>query len=184
VAIERRLEDGELVELGGRRLRAVHRPGHSPTDTLFVDEAAAVAFAGDHLIGHISSNPVAHRPLEGPDDPALRPPALVLYLASLQATAAMGRLRLLPGHGEPIEDPAALIAERLAHHRERCEAVARIVAAGPVSAHGIARAIWGDLALRQALLTLSEVLGHVDLLVRRARAHWVREGELMLVAPC
>ena len=57
-----RLADGDVVEAGGRRLRAALRPGHSPTDTLFVDDATGTALAGDHLIAHISSNPLVHRP--------------------------------------------------------------------------------------------------------------------------
>src|SRR5918999_5636580 len=44
---DRRLADGERVRAGGRLLRVVARPGHSTTDTLFVDERARVALAGD-----------------------------------------------------------------------------------------------------------------------------------------
>ena len=34
-----RLADGERIRAGGRDLRVVARPGHSTTDTLFVDDA-------------------------------------------------------------------------------------------------------------------------------------------------
>ena len=34
-----RLADGDRVRAGGRSLRVVARPGHSTTDTLFVDDA-------------------------------------------------------------------------------------------------------------------------------------------------
>src|SRR5829696_1548592 len=43
-----RLADGDCVQAGGRRLRVIARPGHSTTDTLFVDDSEAIAFAGDH----------------------------------------------------------------------------------------------------------------------------------------
>src|SRR5207247_4476864 len=37
------LADGDTVRAGGRTLRTVFRPGHSPTDTLFVDDASGYA---------------------------------------------------------------------------------------------------------------------------------------------
>ena len=36
----------------------------------------------------------------------------------------------------------------------------------PLTAHEIAVQMWGNVAVTQAYLTLSEVLGHLDLLVR------------------
>jgi len=44
-------------------LRVLHRPGHSPSDTVFCDDARSILLAADHLIGHISSNPLLARPL-------------------------------------------------------------------------------------------------------------------------
>ena len=51
-----RLSDGERISAGGRQLRVVARPGHSTTDTIFVDDRAGLAFVGDHLLASISSN--------------------------------------------------------------------------------------------------------------------------------
>ena len=42
----------------------LHRPGHSPSDTVFWDEQRQILIAGDHLLAHISSNPLVARPLE------------------------------------------------------------------------------------------------------------------------
>ena len=180
--VRRRLDDGEEISLARRRLRVVHVPGHSPTDTLFVDEEHRVAFAGDHLIARVSSNPVIHRPLSGAADPARRAPALAAYLASLRRTAELDLDVVLPGHGEPIRDHRTLIAERLRHHDERKEQIARLVAEGPRTAHDISRAIWGDVALRQAYLTLCEVLGHTDLLVAEGRIEERRRGGVVVFA--
>ena len=35
---------------------------------------------------------------------------------------------------------------------------------GPATAHELAERMWGNVAVTQAYLTLSEILGHVDLL--------------------
>jgi hypothetical protein len=73
---------------------------------------------------------------------------------------------VLPGHGRPISDHAALIDERFRLHARRAEKIRRLIASEPRTAHEIAQELWGNVAVTQAYLTLSEVLGHVDLLLR------------------
>src|SRR5216110_1587304 len=60
--VTRPLRDGEALELRDRRLQVFHRPGHSPSDTIFWDEDRRILLAADHLIKHISSNPLISRP--------------------------------------------------------------------------------------------------------------------------
>ena len=86
-------------------------------------------------------------------------------MASLEQTRAMDLSLVLPGHGEPITDHVALIDERFRLHRRRAEKIHRLIAAQPRTAHEIAQELWGNVAVTQAYLTLSEVLGHVDLLL-------------------
>lgn len=45
----RLLEDGEVLDLGGRSLRVLHTPGHSPDSICLVDEDAGLLFGGDTL---------------------------------------------------------------------------------------------------------------------------------------
>ncbi|MHB8234114.1 MAG: MBL fold metallo-hydrolase [Solirubrobacteraceae bacterium] len=166
VEVTRPLSDGGTLELGERALRVLHRPGHSPSDTVFLDESNGMLLAADHLIAHISSNPLLARPLETEGDyDGPRPQALVTYMASLEQTRAMELSLVLPGHGDPIADHAALIDERFRMHRRRAKKIGRLVADQPRTAHEIAQELWGNVAVTQAYLTLSEVLGHVDLLL-------------------
>jgi glyoxylase-like metal-dependent hydrolase (beta-lactamase superfamily II) len=163
------LHDGGELALRDRTFRVHHRPGHSPSDTILHDEAAQVLFAGDHLIKHISSNPLLARPLDGASSE--RPRALMTYLDSLRATRAMERVaRVLPGHGEAFGDHVALIDERLRLHERRARKLHGLIAERPRSAYELAQAMWGNVAVTQAYLTLSEVLGHVDLLLADGRA--------------
>ncbi len=142
--------------------------------------------AGDHLIKHISSNPLLARPLgSGPDSPehaetdadragepiaGPRPRALLQYIASLALTREMELSLVLPGHGEPIVDHASLIDERFRMHRRRAEKIHGLITGQARSAHEIALELWGNVAVTQAFLTLSEVLGHIDLLIEQDRA--------------
>jgi glyoxylase-like metal-dependent hydrolase (beta-lactamase superfamily II) len=170
VEVTRALADGSKLRLRDRTLSVLHRPGHSPSDTVFLDESRSILLAADHLIKHISSNPLLARPLDSrPDYAGPRPQALVTYLASLERTRAMDLSLVLPGHGQPIVDHVGLIDERFRLHRRRAEKIRRLIASRPQTAHEIAHELWGNVAVTQAYLTLSEVLGHVDLLLADGR---------------
>jgi glyoxylase-like metal-dependent hydrolase (beta-lactamase superfamily II) len=167
VEVTRPLAADSELKLAGRTLRVLHRPGHSPSDTVFLDESRGILLAADHLIAHISSNPLLARPLDaGEDYDGPRPQALITYMASLEQTRAMELSLVLPGHGPPIADHVSLIDERFRMHGRRAEKINGLIAKQPRSAHEIAQALWGNVAVTQAYLTLSEVLGHVDLLLR------------------
>ena len=83
---------------------------------------------------------------------------------------------VLPGHGEPVTDHVALIDERFALHERRARKIGGLIAEQPRSAYEIAQALWGNVAVTQAYLTLSEVLGHVDLLLERGPGRPRRRG--------
>jgi hypothetical protein len=83
---------------------------------------------------------------------------------------------VLPGHGDPISDHRALIDARLALHRRRADKIHGLIAeVGPISAYDIAQRLWGDIAVTQAFLTLSEVVGHTDILTNEGRAREVED---------
>jgi glyoxylase-like metal-dependent hydrolase (beta-lactamase superfamily II) len=181
------LAEGGLLEFASRKWRVLHRPGHSPSDTVFHDEASHELFGGDHLIKHISSNPLITRPL-GPLPPNggkeyeekakvapngsehERPRALMAYLDSLQATRELELTVVYAGHGEEIEDHRTLIDERFRMHERRADKLCKLIEERPRNAYELAQAMWGNVAVTQAFLTLSEVLGHVDLLIDAGRA--------------
>ncbi|HEY1360133.1 MAG TPA: MBL fold metallo-hydrolase [Thermoleophilaceae bacterium] len=171
--VTRPLHDGETIELRDRKLEVHFRPGHSPTDTVFLDQERRMLLAADHLLGHISSNPLITRPQDGSSG---RTQALVTYLESLQRTREMDVDLVLPGHGEPITDHRALIDERFTMHRRRAEKLYRLIAERPRTAYDLAQALWGNIAVTQAFLTLSEVLGHTDLLMNEGRVREVEDG--------
>ena len=164
--------EGDSLGFAGRTWTVHHRPGHSPSDTVFHDAERGELIGGDHLIAKISSNPLIARPLDGRSDE--RPQALRIYMESLSATRAMELARVWPGHGEVVTDHAALIDERFRLHARRAEKLHRLIAETPRSAYELAQAMWGNVAVTQAYLTLSEVLGHTDLLLNEGR---VREAE-------
>jgi len=81
---------------------------------------------------------------------------------------------VLPGHVDPITDHCALIEQRLRMHDRRAEKLHGLIAERSRSAYELAQELWGNIAVTRAYLTISEVLGHTDLLVNAGR---VREVE-------
>jgi glyoxylase-like metal-dependent hydrolase (beta-lactamase superfamily II) len=174
--VTRPLEDGGEIVLRDRRLQVLHRPGHSPSDTLFWDEDRKLLLVGDHLLSHISSNPLISRPLDGS---TRRTQALVTYIESMKKTREMPAEILLAGHGEPITDHVSLIDSRLASHERRKEKIYGLIAERTQTGHELAQAIWGNVAVTQAFLTLSEVIGHADILVNEGRVREVDDGNVI-----
>ncbi|TMM03156.1 MAG: MBL fold metallo-hydrolase [Actinobacteria bacterium] len=166
--VDRPLAAGDVLRFARRTLRVLHRPGHSPSDTVLHDEERGIVIGGDHLLSRVSSNALISYPLDGsPTDGRPRP--LVEYRASLLATRALDAAIVLGGHGEPVTAPASLIDERVRRQDERADHLLGLLSQGPRSAHELATSLWGDVAITQAYLTLSEVLGHVDLLIEAGR---------------
>jgi glyoxylase-like metal-dependent hydrolase (beta-lactamase superfamily II) len=157
-------DDGAVLEAGGRRLRAVVRPGHSATDTLYVDDAGGVAFVGDHLLSDKSSDPLVWRPPGPEPDPGQRDSVLSLYREALAQTARLDVDLMHAGHGDPVEDHAPLVASRLALHDQHCERALRALAGPPRSAYAIAEEIWGEKVRQIPYDLISMILGSLDLL--------------------
>lgn len=180
VRVDRLIEEGDEIEAGSRALRVLTRPGHSPTDTVLVEESTGVGFTGDHLLTRISTNPVIHRPAGGSMDAADREATLARYLESLRQTAELHLSEVLPGHGDPGREPNALIESRIGHHYERKETIAELIAGGRPTVSALADALWGRVEASQIYLAVSEVLGHTDLLIADGRLR-EREQDGMVV---
>jgi len=176
VEVTKPLRDGQLIPFRDRTLRAFHRPGHSPSDTIFWDEERRILIAADHLIAHISSNPLISPPLDRSD---VRPRALATYIESMRRTRELPAEIVLSGHGAAITDHVALIDSRIAGHGRRKEKIHDLIAERPRNAYEVAQAIWGNVAVTQAFLTLSEVIGHADLLVNEGRVLEVDDGDVI-----
>ena len=50
-------------------------------------------------------------------------------------------------------------------HDRRASKLRALLADGPADRYELAQRMWGNVAVTQAYLTLSEVLGHIDLLI-------------------
>ncbi|MPZ89375.1 MAG: MBL fold metallo-hydrolase [Nitriliruptorales bacterium] len=113
----RPLPDGATVGAGGVTLEAVHTPGHASDHLCLKARDTGVVLTGDHVLGR-GTTVVAW-----PDGDMRE------YMASLERLGGLSASALYPGHGPALHDPAGVIAEYLAHRREREQQVLDAVAA-------------------------------------------------------
>jgi glyoxylase-like metal-dependent hydrolase (beta-lactamase superfamily II) len=91
------LHDGDQIDLGGRTLKVIGTPGHTPDEIALLDERNGLLFTGDSFyLGPI----YLYRPETDLD----------AYVASMKKLAALApRLQLLlPSHNTPVADPGYL----------------------------------------------------------------------------
>ena len=166
---DRWLEDGALIELPSRTLRAIHTPGHTRGHVVFHDAAADLLFAGDHVLPHIT-------PSIG-FQPSITRQALNQYLGSLRLMLTLPDARLLPAHGPVGHSTHARVNELLAHHETRLARTLEVAAGGPVSAFDVAAQLpWtrrqrklADLDPMNQLLATGETAAHLEVLVVRGQ---------------
>jgi glyoxylase-like metal-dependent hydrolase (beta-lactamase superfamily II) len=160
VEVTHPLHDGDLLEFAGRWLTVFHRPGHSPSDTVFCDLERGVMIGADHVMAK-PSVPILSPPLAGsPGD--RRPRALADYRASLSATQSMALDVILPGHGDIVTFPQTVIAERLAGYDRMTERVAAAVDREPHTAIEIAAHARRRINVGSAFYVLCDTLGYLD----------------------
>lgn len=176
VRVDRRLRPGETLSLRDRELRVEHLPGHSPWDTVFVDEESRLALGGDVLLASTPPNALLTMPDPGRPD---RPGPLGVYRRSLERLRTFGLAGLLPGHGPVVGDHRALVEKRLAAQRERAAAIEALLEGRAATAHEIAREFWGATAAAWTYATISEVVGHLDLLVAESRVTCEDDGRVL-----
>jgi glyoxylase-like metal-dependent hydrolase (beta-lactamase superfamily II) len=174
------IDEGDRFAVGDRMLEAVATPGHTRGHLVFVDRAAGLLFAGDHVLPHITPS-IAFEP---------SPPSLALddYLRSLALVRAWPDLTLLPAHGPAGGSAHARIDGLLAHHDDRLAAIRAQVTAGGIAAYEVACQIgWTsrgrallDLDPFNQMLAVCETVLHLDLLVARGSIAVRSDGDLSL----
>jgi glyoxylase-like metal-dependent hydrolase (beta-lactamase superfamily II) len=128
-------------------------PGHADGHLCLL--RGGVLVAGDHLLGAITPAVGLY--------PEARPDPLADYQASLKRTAELEARVALPGHGDPIDDPAARAREIAEHHDGRLEATRAALGLEPRTAYDVSIALFGeDLDASNRRFALAETLAHLE----------------------
>lgn len=165
-APDRVLDDGESIEVDGRRLTALHTPGHTSNHLCFADEGSGALFSGDHVMGWSTSVVI-------PPDGSMGD-----YLRSLDKLRLRGDRIYYPAHGDPVTDPQRLVRGMITHRVQRERQIVRRLEAGDRTIGQIVAAAYPGLDPRLARAAGASVWAHlVDLqergLVSQAGSEWV-----------
>ena len=151
------LREGDEVE----GWRVLELPGHADGHIALLRDGVLVA--GDHLLPTISPAVGLY--------PDARPDPLGDYLTSLERTIELAPSVVLPGHGEPVEDPAARAKELVEHHLERLDTLERLLGPEPRTAYELSLDLFGeDVPSAQRRFAVAETLSHLERLVHVGRA--------------
>ncbi len=162
---DRLLEDGDLADFPGWRLRAVHTPGHTPGHLCFAEERTRLFFSGDHVLPRISPNVSTNH--YGAPDP------LRDYLGSLAAVRDLDPVEVLPAHEWRFRGLADRVDELTAHHERRLAELLASIRAHPrstpwdLAAHLTWSRPWEQYERRMRIFAVTETDAHLRLLASR-----------------
>ncbi|MFD3946363.1 MBL fold metallo-hydrolase [Streptomyces sp. NPDC058579] len=182
---DREIVPGELLDLAGRRLRAIWTPGHTPGHVcLHLEEehpsrlpGHGRLFSGDHLLPGISPHIGLY---EDPDDVTATDP-LGDYLDSLERIGRLGVAEVLPAHQYAFTDAAGRVRELLDHHEERLTGLL-VLLANPLTPWQLAERMewnrpWDQIPYGSRTIAVSEAEAHLRRLVKLGRAEAVAGTE-------
>lgn len=184
---DREIVPGELLDLPGRRVRAIWTPGHTPGHVcLHLEERHPEAerrghgrlFSGDHLLPSVSP----HIGLYEVDEPGQHPAAtdrdaagrwkdpLGDYLASLERVRRLDPAEVLPAHQHAFTDAPARVDELLDHHTRRLARLRGLLAERPLTPWELASRMdwnrpWAELSHSSRNIAVFEAQAHLRRLV-------------------
>ncbi|MFI9173022.1 MBL fold metallo-hydrolase [Streptomyces lincolnensis] len=182
---DRAIVPGELLDLPGRRLRAIWTPGHTPGHVclhLEEDHPAQLPghgrlFSGDHLLPEITPHIGLY---EDPDDATITDP-LGDYLDSLERVGRLTPAEVLPAHQHAFTDAATRVRELLTHHEDRLTGLLTLLA-DPLTPWQLAERMewnrpWSQIPYGSRTIAVSEAEAHLRRLVKLGRAEAVTGSE-------
>jgi glyoxylase-like metal-dependent hydrolase (beta-lactamase superfamily II) len=104
---DRALRDGDVLDCGTFRLRAVHTPGHASNHLCYLLEPRKLLFTGDHIM---QGSTVVISPPDGD---------MIAYLRSLERLLSVDFEAIAPGHGHLIDKPHDEVRRLIAHRAKR-----------------------------------------------------------------
>ncbi|MFI9758108.1 MBL fold metallo-hydrolase [Streptomyces sp. NPDC051963] len=178
---DREIVPGELLDLPGRRLRAIWTPGHTPGHVcLHLEEehpsqlpGHGRLFSGDHLLPRITPHIGLY---EDPEDATVTDP-LGDYLDSLERVGRLAPAEVLPAHQHAFTDAPARVRELLTHHEDRLTGLLTLLAE-PLTPWQLAERMewnrpWSHIPYASRNIAVSEAEAHLRRLVKLGRAEAV-----------
>ena len=159
------LDDGDVIEVSGAGVRALHTPGHASNHVCLLLEPEGWLLTGDHLMG---GSTVVILPPDG---------SMRLYLESLRRLRTLPLTALLPGHGAVMPDPLGEIDRVIAHRLQREDKVVfgLLELGGAATLGELVPIVYADTPVALHPLARYSLLAHLQKLVEERRV--AQDGE-------
>ncbi len=162
----RPIADEQVLTAGDVSLWAVHTPGHAPDHLCFFEPTSGTLFSGDLVIN--GSTVVIPVTLGG---------SMSQYLASLRRVLDLAPRRILPGHGAPIDNPAALLRGYIGHRLMRERQIVDVLAAGADTVASITARVYPSTEPHLLGAASENIVAHLVKLEEEGRARIERSPE-------
>ena len=149
------LGDNETVQGDGWALTALHTPGHTANHTAFALNRDGIVFSADHVMAWATT-------IVAPPDGAMSD-----YMASLDKLLERDDRLFLPGHGGPVNDPAAFMRGLRTHRRMREKAVLTRIKTGDRTIEEMVKVIYRSTDPRLHGAAALSVLAHIEDLIEK-----------------
>jgi len=154
------IDEGDVLP-GHEGWQVIETKGHAQSHLSFLRESDGTFIGGDHLLHHISPNPLLEPPHDGAKE---RPKPLLQYRANLNKCLSLGIKMVLPGHGNSFSDIELLIPDLLKKQEQRAAKVHTFLAEKAQTPFQICQHIFPKHYETQLDLTMSETIGQLDYL--------------------
>jgi glyoxylase-like metal-dependent hydrolase (beta-lactamase superfamily II) len=172
------VDDGDLIECGGYRLRSIATPGHTQGHMCLYEPDRKILFSGDHILFDITPHIESW---------AYTVNSLADYLQSLEKVSKLPVDLVLPGHRNLFKDMKGRIDELKHHHRERAEEVMDVLDGKSFHAYDIAAGMtwdidcetWQDFPIAQKWFATGEAIAHLRFLEGEGRIFRDTSGKVI-----
>lgn len=141
--------------------QAVDTKGHAQSHLSFFREKDGAFIGGDHILGHISPNPIIEPPYNGEVE---RSKPLVQYRKNIMKCLSLGISTVYPGHGNNITNVADLVPVQLKKQEQRASKVFQMLQDGEQTPFELCQKLFPKQIDKQLDLTMSETTGQLDFL--------------------
>ena len=154
------IAEGDYIP-GHEEWKVIETKGHAQSHLSFLRKTDGVFIGGDHLLHHISPNPLIEPPINSSME---RPKPMLQYRDNLKKCLDLKINTVLPGHGKVFSDTKEIIPQRLKKQEQRAAKVFSMLKEKSQTPFQLCQQIFPKQYENQIELTMSETIGQLDYL--------------------
>lgn len=166
------LAEGD-IPFGLSDWKVVETPGHAQSHIGLYREKDGIYIGGDHLLAHITPNPIIEPPLPGETE---RPKSLLQYNNSLRKLLDIPILFVYSGHGKEVYHVNDSIHTNLKHQHARALKVKKWLENESLTVFEACQRLFPKAYKKELSLTISETVAQFDYLTDLKEINRTNEG--------